>query len=62
MEKVKITFQDKSVHEYDKGTLYYDISKDYDMPNIMGYKIGNEVFPLTTKAYQDEIIEFIIIK
>ena len=59
MEKVKITFQDKSVHEYDKGTLYYDISKDYDMPNIMGYKIGNEVFPLTTKAYQDEIIEFI---
>ena len=59
MEKVKITFQDKSVHEYDKGTLYYDISKDYDMPNIMGYKIGNEVFPLTTKAYQDEIVEFI---
>lgn len=59
MEKVKITFQDKSVHEYDKGTLYYDISKDCDMPNIMGYKIGNEVFPLTTKAYQDEIIEFI---
>ena len=59
MEKVKITFQDKSVHEYDKGTLYYDISKDYDMPNIMGYKIGNEVFPLTTKAYQDETVEFI---
>lgn len=59
MEKVKITFQDKSVHEYDKGTLYYDISKDYDMPNIMGYKIGNEVFPLTTKAYQDDIVEFI---
>ena len=59
MEKVKITFQDNSEHYYEKGTLFYDVSKDYNMENIMGYKIGNEVFSLDTKVFEDEKIEFI---
>ena len=59
MTKVKITFQDDTEHYYEKGTLFYDVSKDYNMENIMGYKIGNEVFSLDTKVFEDEKIEFI---
>ena len=59
MKKVKITFQDDTEHYYEKGTLFYDVSKDYNMENIMGYKIGNEVFSLDTKVLEDEKIEFI---
>ncbi len=59
MEKVKITFQDNSEHYYEKGTLFYDVSKDYNMENIMGYKVGNEVFSLDTKVIEEEKIEFI---
>ena len=59
MDTVKITFNDNKVHEYPYGTLYYDISKDCDMENIVGFKIGNEVYSLDKKAIQDEKIEFI---
>ena len=59
MEKVKITFQDNSEHYYEKGTLFYDVSKDYNMENIMGYKVGNEVYSLDTKVIEEEKIEFI---
>ena len=59
MDTVRITFNDGSVHEYAKGTSYYNISKDCDMPNIMGFKIKNEIFSLDRKANKDETIEFI---
>ena len=39
MDIVKITFNDNTVHEYKKGTSFYDASKDYNMNNIVGYKI-----------------------
>ena len=59
MNKVKITFQDNTVHEYDRGTTYFEISKDFAMENIMGFKVNNEVYSLDTKALEDEKIEFI---
>lgn len=59
MEKVKVTFQDNTTHEYEKGISFYEISKDIDMNNIMGFKIGNEVFSLDCKATNDCKIEFI---
>ena len=38
MDTVKITFNDGTIHEYIKGTSYYDISKDY---NICQYDSKN---------------------
>lgn len=29
MDIVKVTFNDNTVHEYRKGTLFYDASKDF---------------------------------
>lgn len=59
MEKVKVTFQDNTIHEYEKEVSFYEISKDIDMNNIMGFKINNEVFSLDCKATNDCKIEFI---
>ena len=59
MEKVKVTFQNNTTHEYEKGISFYEISKDITMNNIMGFKIGNEVFSLDCKATNDCKIEFI---
>ena len=59
MDTVKITFNDGSVHEYPKGTSFYQISKDSDMKNIVGYKVGNEIGTLDKIAQRDEKIEFI---
>ena len=59
MDTVKITFNDGTIHEYKKGTLYYDISKDYNMENIMGYKVKNEILTLDRRANKDEVVEFI---
>ena len=59
MEKVKVTFQDNTTHEYEMGISFYEISKDITMNNIMGFKIGNEVFSLDCKATNDCKIEFI---
>ena len=53
MDIVKVTFNDNTVHEYRKGTLFYDASKDFDMENIVGYKINNEVFSLDNKILED---------
>ena len=59
MDTVKVTFNDNVVHEYPKGTLFYDASKDFKMENIVGYKINNEVFSLDNKIYEDAKVEFI---
>ena len=59
MDTVKITFNDGTVHEYKKGTTYYEVSKDFNVKNIMGLKIKNEVYSLDTKAIEDEVITFI---
>ena len=59
MDIVKVTFNDNTVHEYRKGTLFYDASKDFDMENIVGYKINNEVFSLDNKILEDVKINFI---
>ena len=53
MDLVKITFNYGSIHEYKKGTLFYEVSKDSDMENIVGFKINNEVFSLDTKVMED---------
>ena len=59
MDIVKVTFNDNQVHEYKKGTSFYDASKDYNMEDIVGYKINNEVFSLDNKILEDVKIEFI---
>lgn len=59
MEKIKVTFNDNTVHEYPKGTLFYTASKDFAMENIVGYKIKNEVFSLDNKILEDVKINFI---
>ena len=59
MDLVKIAFNDGSIHEYKKGTLFYEVSKDSDMENIVGFKINNEVFSLDTKVLEDAKINFI---
>ena len=59
MDIVKVTFNDNTVHKYRKGTLFYDASKDFDMENIVGYKINNEVFSLDNKILEDVKIDFI---
>ncbi len=59
MDTVKITFADDTIHEYKKGTTFYEISKDSPMENIMGYKINNEVYSLDNKVAEDVKIEFI---
>ena len=59
MDTVKITFNNNTEREYPKGTLFYDISKDCDLENIVAYKIGNEVCTLDRRATTDEKISFI---
>lgn len=59
MEKVKITFQDNTIYEYDSGITFYEVSKDFNMNHIMGFKINNEVFSLDCKAIHDCKIDFI---
>ena len=59
MDKVKVTFNDGTVHEYKKGTLFYAASKDFQMENIVGYKINNEVFSLDNRILEDVKIDFI---
>lgn len=58
MDTVKITF-DNEIHEYNKNTSFYEISKDSKLENILGFKIGNEVYSLDKLADKDESIEFI---
>ena len=31
MKKIKVTFNDNTIHEYPKGTLFYEASKDFKM-------------------------------
>ncbi len=58
-DTVKITFNDNSQHEYKSGITYYEISKNFEMANIMAVKIDNEVYSLDTKVCEDAKIEFI---
>ena len=59
MNLVKVTFNDNTICEYPKGTLFYTASKDFNMENIVGYKINNEVFSLDNKILEDVKVEFI---
>ncbi|MEG1505964.1 MAG: nucleoside kinase [Bacilli bacterium] len=59
MDTVKITFNDDTVHTYELGTTFYDISKDFSMPSkILGVRINNEIYSLNKKALKDEVVEF----
>ena len=59
MEKIKITFEHKTI-EVAKNTSYLEISKESKLKDsVLGVKKNNELFPLTARAYEDEIIEFI---
>ncbi len=58
-DTVKIKFNDNIEHVYPKGTSYYEISKNSDVKRIVGFKIGNEVFGLDKKAYEDAKVKFI---
>ena len=59
MDTVKVIFNDKSEHTYNKNTSFYEISKDcHDVKNIMGMRINNEVFSLAKKATDDVEVSF----
>ncbi|MEG1287765.1 MAG: nucleoside kinase [Bacilli bacterium] len=59
MDTVKITFNDDTIHTYQIGTTFYDISKDFSMPSkILGVRINNEIYSLNKKALKDEVVEF----
>ena len=59
MEKIKITFEHQSI-EVDKYTTYLEISKHSKLKDaVLGVKKNNELLPLTSKAYENENIEFI---
>ena len=59
MDTVKITFADGTVHEYSRGTTFYEMSKDFPMENIMAVKIDTAVYSLDTKVFEDAKPEFI---
>ena len=60
METIKIIFNDGSEHNYNKGEIFYKISRDYvDYKNVLAVKISNEVYPLTKKADEDTSVEFL---
>lgn len=59
MEKVKITFEHKQI-DVEKNTSYLNISKYSKFKDsVLAVKKNNELFPLTAKATEDEVIEFI---
>ena len=59
MEKIKITFEHKQI-EVAKNTTYLEISKASILKDsVLAVKKNNELIPLTAKAIEDEVIEFI---
>ena len=59
MEKIKITFEHKTV-EVEKNTTYLKISESSKIKDsVLAVKKNNELIPLTAKATEDESIEFI---
>lgn len=60
MTKITITFRNNRKKEYEKGTTYYEISKEIKNPKnpILGVKINNEISSLDTKAVQDAKVDF----
>lgn len=59
MDTFRITFNDNTIHEYKKGTKFYDVSKDYKMDNIVAFKVNNEAFSLDKVVTEDVKVEFI---
>lgn len=58
MDTVEIVFEGAK-HYYKKDTLYYEICKDSSVENIVGVRIGNEVFSLDKTAFNSSEAEFI---
>ena len=60
MNKITITFRNNRQKEYEKGTTYYEISKEIKNPKnpILGVKINNEISSLDTKALQNAKVSF----
>lgn len=59
MDTYAITFKDGSIHEYPKGTTFYEVCKDCNLENIVGYRKNNEVFSLDNVVNENVCIEFI---
>lgn len=59
MKKIKITFEHKQI-EVEENTTYLEISKySLKKDTALAVKKNNELFPLTARATNDEVIEFI---
>ncbi|CDF11619.1 phosphoribulokinase / Uridine kinase family protein [Mycoplasma sp. CAG:776] len=59
MEKIEVTFEHQTI-EVNKNTTYLEISKESKKrDSVLAVKKNNELFPLTSKATENEIIEFI---
>ena len=58
MENITITYNnDKKT--FNKNTTYYEISKDFNLENILAAKINNEIFSLGDTPKNDATIDFI---
>ncbi len=60
MENITITYPDGSKKEFPKNTTFYEIVKDIELKHdILAVEINHQVFPLTSKATQDESISYV---
>ena len=48
MQEIKVTYQNQTVI-VPKGTLYYDIAKQFHLEDTLAAQVGNEVFSLDSK-------------
>ena len=59
MEKITITYNNEK-KDFQKNITYYEISKGFNLDkNILGAKIGNEVFSLSEVVKEDVTVDFI---
>lgn len=59
MEKIEVTFEHQTI-EVNKNTTYLEISKESKKrDSVLAVKKNNELFPLTARAIENEMIEFI---
>ncbi len=54
---VKITYQNET-KEVPINTTYLEISKLFNLKNIIGIKINNDIISLNSKATKDQVVEF----
>lgn len=58
MQEIKVTYQNQTVI-VPKGTLYYDIAKQFHLEDTLAAQVGNEVFSLDSKILENCTVSFL---